>query len=495
MRVLAGGAERGPAVSSAVVVGSLAVLTLAVFAQERPLEVSFLVAVTAVAAVGYRTLLRWDALLMGLVLVILLIPIRYQLPGELPFDLEPYRLVVALVLVAWLTSLLIDPRVRLRKTPLDWPLALVICAVFASVVSNPARVNATSTHAIKSLTFFASFVLLYFFVTSVISSRSHVTMLIKTMVGGGLVLGLSALVERRTGYNIFNHLADVIPFLQFEGELVSLRGVRLRVFASAQHPIALGALFVVLTPLAFYLAQVTGKRRWWIVQLVFVLGAFATASRTAVLMMLAVALVFLWLRPRQTVRLWPLIVPALVVTHLALPGALGTLRSTFLPEGGLVAEQSRVIQGNELLADGRVADIRPTLKELSANPLFGIGFGTRIVGFDNEFNNARILDNQWLATLLEIGLVGMLAWLWAVFRAIRRLARVAKRDTSPEGWLYVSLAASLGAFAVGMFTFDAFGFIQITFIFFVLLALVSRLLESVDLRGLRPAKTLQRWAR
>jgi hypothetical protein len=301
-------------------------------------------------------------------------------------------------------------------------------------------------------------------------------------VWGGFVVAVAALFERRTGYNVFNHLADVISFLHFEGDLGStVRGVTLRVYASSENPIALGALFVVLTPLAFYFAQVTRKRRWWLVQLVLVLGAFATGSRTAIVMMLAVALIFLWLRPQQTARLWPLLVPALMVVHFAVPGALGGLRVTFFPEGGLVAEQSRVISGNEQLADGRVADIRPTFRELSANPLFGIGFGTRIVGFDNqESHNARILDDQWLATLLEIGLLGALAWLWAFSRTIRRLGRAAKADTSPEGWLYVCLAASLGSFAIGMFTFDAFGFIQITFIFFVLLALVSLVLRSLE---------------
>jgi O-antigen ligase/polysaccharide polymerase Wzy-like membrane protein len=474
----------GPAVSSALLLTSLAVLAAAVLAEESTVEVALVVALVGVVAAARGALLRWHVLVTGVVLVVLFIPIRYQLPGGLPFDLEPYRLVVALVLLAWSTSVLIDARVRLARTPIDKPLLFVAGAVFASVVTNPGRVNETSAHAIKSLMFFASFVLLYFCVTSVMSSRLRVLTLLRTIVWGGFGIALTALVERRTGYNVFNHYADVLPFLHFEGELGdTMRGVRLRVYASSEHPIALGALFVVLVPLAFYFGQITRKRRWWLVQLVLLLGAFATGSRTAIVMMLAVAAVFLWLRPRQTVRLWPLVVPALMVVHIAVPGAIGGLRATFFPEGGLVAEQSRVVEGNELLSDGRVADIRPTLQELSANPLFGIGFGTRIVGFDNKLQNARILDNQWLATLLEIGLVGALAWFWVFWRVIRRLARAAKLDTSPEGWLYVALAGSLGAFAVGMLTFDAFGFIQVTFIFFVLLALASVLARGAPVRS------------
>ena len=52
-----------------------------------------------------------------LILVILFIPIRrYSLPGNLPFELEPYRLLVMLLLVGWGASLLVDPRIRFRRT-------------------------------------------------------------------------------------------------------------------------------------------------------------------------------------------------------------------------------------------------------------------------------------------------------------------------------------------------------------------------------------------
>ena len=43
----------------------------------------------------------WHGLLAGLILVILFVPIRrYTLPGNLPFELEPYRLLVIVLLVA-----------------------------------------------------------------------------------------------------------------------------------------------------------------------------------------------------------------------------------------------------------------------------------------------------------------------------------------------------------------------------------------------------------
>lgn len=486
MRAVAGQIDRGPIVSSAVVLSALSVLILRVLTGGPVLEVSLVVALVATLAVAYRSLLRWHSLLAGIIVVILFIPIRrYHLPADLPFDLEPYRLVVALVLAGWGTSLLIDPRVRLRRSPLDGPILLILFAAAASILANPARVNETSTNVVKSVTFFVSFVLLFYLIVSVTKSVRQVQFLVKLIVVGGTVLAVLALIERRTGYNLFNHLAGIVPLLRFEGGVSEdslLRGVRLRVYGPAEHPIAFGALFVMIVPLAMYLARATGQLRWWVVQGLLCMAALATTSRTAVVMLLAVGVVFIWLKRRETLRLWPIAVPLLIIVHLVLPGTLGTLRASFLPEGGLLAEQARVIEGNELRANGRIADLEPTLREVATSPLFGIGFGTRLVGFEQEVNNAAILDNQWLGTLLETGVLGMLAWFWLFWLAVRRLGHAAKADQSPDGWLFAALAASLTAFAVGMLTYDALGFIQIAFVFFFLLSLGAALLTVRPLR-------------
>jgi O-antigen ligase len=101
-----------------------------------------------------------------------------------------------------------------------------------------------------------------------------------------------------------------------------------------------------------------------------------------------------------------------------------------------------------------------------------------LTGRDRQ--NAHILDDQWLKTLLETGFVGAFAWLWIYVRSIRRLARAAKEDASEQGLLFVALAASITAFAIGMVLFDAFAFIQVTFMLFIVLALGSVVLSARD---------------
>ena len=328
------------------------------------------------------------------------------MPANLPFQIELYRLVVALVVFIWITSLLIDRRVRLERTAFDKPLLLIVLWALASEVANPGRVESLSTYVAKSLTFFLSFVLVYYVTASVIRKRSEVILLLKVLVLGCGVIALSSLIEHRSGFNIFYHVHSVVPFLQFQGGGVIERFGRLRVLGSAQHPIALGAVLVVPIPLGVYFARTAG-RRWWIVVAALLLGALATGSRTAIVMLIAMTVVYLFLKPQETRRIWPLLIPGVVIVHVVVPGAIGTLRNAFFPPGGIIAEQSQLgLREDPNLAGGRIRQLRPMLSEAAGYPIFGEGLGTRITGFNSTFRNAPILDNQWLNTILELGYVG-----------------------------------------------------------------------------------------
>ena len=70
-----------------------------------------------VAALLAKPVLEWRGLVVGLLLIILFIPIRrYVLPGGMPFQLEPYRLYVMLLVGGWTLSLLVDKRVSIKRT-------------------------------------------------------------------------------------------------------------------------------------------------------------------------------------------------------------------------------------------------------------------------------------------------------------------------------------------------------------------------------------------
>jgi O-antigen ligase len=341
---------------------------------------------------------------------------------------------------------------------------------------------------VKTLTFFGSFLILFFLVVSVVRTYADIHSIVHTIVVCATIVAFFGLIESRTHFNIFNHLHPLLPGLQFQDpaytagltpDYLNRSGVE-RIYASSAHPIELSAVLVMVIPLATYLKRATGQRRWVVAAVLLALATLATLSRTGFLMMLVTLLVFLWLRPVETRRLWPWLVPVVLASAIAVPHTLSSLYSAFFPKGGLIAQQDqRNVGSND---GGRLADVGPSLREYEQHPFLGEGFGTRIsqrlgVLEGRVTTTARILDDQWLGSLLETGAIGFVALVWLFLRPIRRLARKAKGDDGPEGWLAAALTASLTSFAISMLTFDAFGFVQVTILTFLLLAIGASLLN------------------
>src|SRR5262249_33149641 len=147
--------------------------------------------------------------------------------------------------------------------------------------------------------------------------------------------------------------------------------------------------------------------------------------------------------PVETRRIWPFLVVGFLAVAIALPHTIGSFYAAFFPKGGLVAEQDQKNVGSN--DGGRLSDIGPSLGEYSMKPLLGEGVGSRIPqrlgAVDSVKTTARILDDQWLSSLLETGAIGVIGLLWLFVRTIRRLVRRAKVDDGPEGWLAAALAA------------------------------------------------------
>jgi O-antigen ligase len=292
---------------------------------------------------------------------------------------------------------------------------------------------------------------------------------VKMLVGGGAIVAFLTLYESRAQYNVFDHLQQFIPLLRFdEPPDVGNDGRGYRAYASAQHPIALGAALALLVPLSIYLGRRYRSKLWWAAAAALALGVLTTVARTATLMLMIEVVMLIVLKPKVMFRLWPWAIPMLAVVHIAVPGTIGALKDSFFPKGGLIAEQS---QNAGTYGSGRVADLGPGLQEWKKTPYFGQGFGTRITDRNNPHYNAPILDNQMLGWLLETGIIGMAALLWLFFRSIRRLSRAARRDPTEHGWLMASLAASILAFLIGMATYDAFAFTQVVILLFMFMGI------------------------
>ena len=279
---------------------------------------------------------------------------RFAFPGSLPIQLEPYRLLVGLVLLAWIASLLIDPLVRVRRSGLEGPLAVIAISVFGSVVVNPSGVAGVPAEVLKALMFFLSFVLFFYFMVSVVRDWDDVDRIVRLLVLGGAIVAGCALVEYRTSFSVFNLLGH-LPFLQpLDLPIEDPRGGRPRPYGSASTRLLSAHSSSILLPLVIYLVRRHG-RIWWLAAAFLLMGMVSTVSRTGVVMLAVALLSLLFMRPRQVWRWLPSLIPLVIATKLLVPGAIGSLRYQFNPAGGIVANQS-TSRGN-IQAGNRLTDI------------------------------------------------------------------------------------------------------------------------------------------
>jgi hypothetical protein len=447
--------------------GAIVLIAASATTGHAPGLVAPAAALLVVLAIARPTVLEWRTMILGLLLIILFIPIRrYSLAANLPFQLEPYRAWVLVLAGLWGTALLLDRRLRIRSTGLEAPLTLLGVAILGSIVTNFDSITREdlSAEIIKKLTFWIGFVVILYLVVSV-ATVSDVYVYLRALVLGAAVLGALGVIEWKTGHNAFAHLDRYVPLLSPVGgdNIDTFRAGLTRAYASAQHPIAFGAALALILPISVVLAFRSRKPLWLLCAGLIVLGSLASVSRTSILMLAVSAAMLAVLRPQAARQALPFVLPLLVVIQIALPGTFSTVRASFFPSGGLVEQQA-----NQSVGSGRVASFGPAIDEASRNPLFGRGFGTRIVGNDPK-NNSFILDDEWLSTTLEIGLVGVLAWVWLFLRFTLRSAQAARDDDTDRGWMLAALAASVGSFAIGMVFYDAFSFIQATFLMIMLL--------------------------
>jgi hypothetical protein len=243
-------------VYAAIAVATLLVLATAITGRQATTTLGA-VTVGLVVVAWRKQLLAWPTLTGVIIAVILFVPMRrYTIAGGLPFALEPYRVLVALIFPTWIAASLIDPRVRIRATGFEAPALCYGIIVLLSLITNPGRVAMLSTEVVKSMTFLASFFAIMYLVANCIDSRETLDRIIKLLVIGGGIIALLTMYEWQSGRNVFNDLGRVMPLLTFHPDLVPWtpgRGGRPRAYGSAQHAIALGALLVMLLSLEVYM--------------------------------------------------------------------------------------------------------------------------------------------------------------------------------------------------------------------------------------------------
>lgn len=425
-------------------------------------------------------LLTWPNVLVAFIAVLWLIPIRlYRLPVALPFHLELYRVLI-LVLVGGFVVWSLREQRTVQAFQAGKPLFVLTAVVLASQVVNAPTIDVPGSEgqALKSLSLFLSYVIVFLLFSSTLDTLGDIDLVVKAVVVGAVVVAVAALYEGATNFNVFNHLSDWLPgFARNERDVFEARGGRLRVHASAQHPIALGAALMMVLPFVVYLiarAQTLVTRGVWVACLAVIVGASAaTISRTTVGIGVAMIIVAYVLRRRLLVRLVPLVLVLPVFVHAVAPGAMGGLLKSFGDQQGTTFINSFYGRAGES-GSGRLADIAPAFDLWSSSPIIGLGLDSpQIVTTGADIGPGPpvvvplIFDNQYLHTLVTLGLVGIIGLMWLVWGLTARFMSEARDLIGPHGDLVAACAAACAGYGTSMLFYDSLAYVQVTLLLFI----------------------------
>ncbi|WP_114424249.1 O-antigen ligase family protein [Nocardioides houyundeii] len=306
-----------------------------------------------------------------------------------------------------------------------------------------------------------------------VRSWSDLDRVVDVLVGLCAVVATIGIYQYFTGDNLARHIQvpGLSPTYDF-GVSIS-RSVLNRVSATTTHPIEFCVVLTTVLPLALHRAfhprRAGTVRRAVTTYLPAALIALAipmAVSRSGIVA-LGTAMLVLFLGWPANRRLWLLVLapPVAILMRSALPGLLGTIRSLFTQS---LTDPS---------VTARTDDYGTTLSLYSEHAILGRGSFTFIPQY------YRVLDNQLLMNLIELGILGLIATL-AIFATGYYLARHAKRHgaTEERRHLGLALSAAILAMLVTYLTFDAWGFAKTGALTFVLLGLAGALyrLERTD---------------
>lgn len=292
-----------------------------------------------------------------------------------------------------------------------------------------------------------------------IPSRARFDVLLHRLAAAGGALGTLAIVQFVTKRPWVDNVS--IPGLATRDDLYGFasRAGFDRPAATALHPIEFGAVITMLLPIAITLAMNDRDRGWlrrWYPVGVIGMATMMSISRSA-LLCAALGIVVLAMTWRPATQLFGFVVLLGfgAVAFISIPGLLGSLAAMFT---GI---------GQDTSARSRTDSFSVAFDFVGRSPLFGRGLFTFLPRY-------RILDDQYLLLLIEIGVVGLLAVLGLLGAGIYCARRVRQHAADePTRQLGQALVASLSAGAAGMALFDGFGFPMSAGMLFLLLGVAG----------------------
>jgi hypothetical protein len=407
-------------------------------------------------------LLPWA--LFGFVAMLWVIPFdSVILPIGTPVDATLDRVFLVVLIGVWLFSDSAKPRDRsVRRSPIHWAFATFILVALLSILLRDetlVRIGELD-QAVKQLALLISYGVFFALAASIIRPI-ELPKLIKAMLALACFTAFAVIIEYRIGTNVFHDwIGPLFPgYVRPEGLGTWDAIGRKLVYGPSVQPLAVAVMFSLALPFAFAWLLKAKERRdrllYAAVVLLLIGGAVATQKKTSMVGPLVCIAVLCAYRPRAMARLAPLAIVLVGVVHFLAPGALGAVVDQFAP--------SSVTRVNT--TQDRVSDYSAVKPDLAGHLLLGRGYGSY-----NQKQH-RILDNEYLALAIGVGLLGVLAYLAILataFFSVHRAARSRDPERAPPA---LAAATAIVVSLVAVVVPEFLSFPQLPYLFCLIAAI------------------------
>ncbi len=417
-----------------------------------------------------RRPLPW--LIAGFLAALFLVPIdAIHLKVNLPFSSDFDRFLVAVMFATWaIGGVLGRGQGVIKLRPRGWAaatiafvfIALLSLAVHVSRITNLGQWDVAQKRFAVLLAMIAVFVV--FTMTLRVAELRPFSVLIVVLA---MITAAGTICEKHTGYNVFYSTATAAfsPIASVDPAPTEIDPAvetgRPTISGPTRHPLSVTTLLGMALPFAVVLAAVaptTRRRLLWILAAgLIVAGAQMTERKSGVVVPAFALLTLFILRPRQLLRLAPYGIAALVFAVAMAPGMFGALE-----EFGQADSQTSTA--------GRTADYPAIVPDVLTNPLVGRGYGT----LDSiRVDETRILDNEYLGQLWQVGGLGLLAFLAMIVTPLVVIRTVFRSDDPRRGPPALAAGAACLAFGVATALYDILSFPQAPYLFFFMAAMCT----------------------
>jgi hypothetical protein len=402
-------------------------------------------------------------LIAAFLVMLWLIPFdAIDLRVNLPVDSKLDRVLLAALVVLWLATLAAGGRwaPTPRRSMLNRAVLVFVAIAVLSILLNLDRIELLGERevAVKKLLLLLSYVAFFFVVSSAVrvSELRNFGKLFLTLAA---LAAIGTLLEYRVGINVFyDWSAALLPdFFQVATDKVDPAFERANVTGPSGHGLAVATMLAIALPfaLAWGMEARTSRERlfyYCVAALVFA-GGIATVRKTAAIVPMAAIATLVVFRPRRMIRLAPLGLVLLVFVQAAAPGAAGAIKSQL---ESLDSRQS---------TKGRTADYEAVVPDLRTHLIIGRGYGTY------EHDKYRILDNEYLALMISVGIIGFAAFLAMMLGVVAVAARPIRSGDPVRGPPALGAAGAAMAFAAASGLYDVLAFPQAPYLFFFIAAM------------------------